>query len=104
MDNNIFTSIQNDIKELKSLLVNQSTYTTTKEYLSADEAADFLSIQKSYLYKLVHQGVIGRHKPFGKLLYFKIEDLKTFIESGKIKSRTEIEREADLYLLKSKHK
>ena len=99
----LLASLFSEFREVKNYLQANTTSYSDKEYLTATEAAAFLNIQISYLYKLVHNGAIPRYKPFGKLLFFKLDDLKKFIENGRVKSMDEIEQEADLYLLKSKH-
>lgn len=50
-----------------------------KTILSTEEAAEFLGIKPSYLYKLTSCKKIRYFKPQGKLLYFKKEDLETFL-------------------------
>ena len=50
-----------------------------KAILSADEAASFLGIKPSYLYKLTSERKILHFKPMGKLLYFRKQDLEDFL-------------------------
>jgi excisionase family DNA binding protein len=49
--------------------------------LGVDEAADFLNISTSYLYKLTANGEITHYKP-GKRLVFLESDLLAFIEEN----------------------
>ena len=43
--------------------------------LTVREAAKYMGVSRSYLYKLTSQGAIPFYKPNGKLIYFKREDL-----------------------------
>ncbi len=42
-----------------------------KEILTIEEAAEFLSVSKSYLYKQTSAQAIPHYKPTGKRCYFK---------------------------------
>jgi len=57
------------------------------------EASYYLDLQKSYVYRLVHLKKIKHYKPGGKKIYFKKEDLDSYILSGEVKTETEIENE-----------
>ena len=59
-------SIEQRIEELESLVY------ASKNVLSFDEASKFLSLSKSYLYKLTSAGLIPHYKPQGKMIYFEI--------------------------------
>ncbi|HTN06070.1 helix-turn-helix domain-containing protein [Agriterribacter sp.] len=67
---------------LKELNKNLSL---TKKVLTLQEATDFLTISKSYLYKLVHWGLVRYSKPNGKLLYFDREHLEEWALSNRSK-------------------
>lgn len=45
------------------------------QLLRINEAAEFLKVSKSYLYKLTSLQLIPFYKPSGKLIYFKKQDL-----------------------------
>lgn len=51
--------------------------------LNLVEAAKYLSISQSHLYKLTSQRKIIFHKPNGKYLYFFKEELDEWVRSGK---------------------
>lgn len=61
-----------------------------KEYLSTKEACELLNISKSQLYKLTSSKEIPYYKPTGKLLYFKYEELMTWISKSRICSVSEV--------------
>jgi len=64
----------NEIKEnLENKVFDQ------KEILNLSEAASFLRIAKSTLYKLTHKKLIPFYKPTGKLILFKKQELVAWI-------------------------
>lgn len=75
--------------------MNAPTY---QKPLNVEEAADFLDLSKSHLYKLTSKGEIPHYKPTGKRLYFLIEDLLDYLKSGRVKTTDEIEAEASRYI------
>jgi excisionase family DNA binding protein len=54
---------------------SQQVTEPAKELLSLSEAAAFLGITKSTLYKKTHRKEIPFYKPTGKLIYFLRQDL-----------------------------
>ena len=51
----------------------------TQKALSVDEAAAFTGLSKNYIYKLIHERKIPFFKPLGGRVFFKQEDLESFI-------------------------
>lgn len=68
---------------------SSGTLNSVKEYFSAKEAAIYLGISISTLYKLVHERKVPHYKPSGKLLRFSKTDLKNFISANRIPARSE---------------
>ena len=66
-----------EIMELKKML--QSMFILQKEQLTLEEAALYLGISKSTLYKLSHTKSIPFYKPGNKLIYFKRADLDNWV-------------------------
>ena len=62
--------------------------------LSLDEAAVYLGISKSFLYRLTSTGAIPYYKPAGKKIYFSKSDLDGYILRNRRKGANEIEAEA----------
>jgi len=56
--------------------VTANTIFCTKEVLTSDEAARYMGISKSYLYKLTMRGEIPHFKPMGKMCYFNRVELE----------------------------
>jgi excisionase family DNA binding protein len=72
-----------------------------KEVLNFNEAAIYLEVSHSHLYKLTSTGKIPSYKPNGKKLYFNREELNTWLLSNRQASTAEIEEEAQSFQLKS---
>lgn len=71
----------------------------TKEILTAEETARYLGITKSHLYKLTSAGKIPYYKPSGKLCYFKRTEIEQWLQTARIASSDEIDRQAQSYLM-----
>ena len=94
-------SIHDEIQSfLKSL--NQKTI---PERLSLVEAAQYLGVSKSQMYKLTHTRAIPFNK-FGKRVIFYTRELDEWIKQNslRVKTREEIEREASTYILSGARK
>lgn len=70
-----------------------------KPVLSLPETAIFCGLEDSYVYKLTHLKEIPHYNPRGKLLYFNREELIPWLLRNKIKTREEIEIEANNFIL-----
>lgn len=85
---------------------NQSTSvlptSLLKEILTIEEAAEFLSVSKSYLYKQTSAQAIPHYKPTGKRCYFKRSELEAWILAGRISTKSEIVQRANAYCLKTR--
>lgn len=73
-----------------------------KEILTIEEAAEFLSVSKSYLYKQTSAQAIPDYKPTGKRCYFKRSELEEWILAGRIYTKSEIAQRANAYCLKTR--
>lgn len=71
----------------------------TKNVLSFEEASRFLNLSKSYLYKLTSGNLIPHYKPQGKMLYFERAELEAWLRRNPVKTQTQIEAEAQKYVL-----
>ncbi|PKP12059.1 MAG: DNA-binding protein [Bacteroidetes bacterium HGW-Bacteroidetes-4] len=90
--------ILKEIHELKQLIVEQNIL--KKEVLNFNEAAQYLEVSSSHLYKLTSSGNIPAYKPNGKKLYFNRKELDSWLLSNKQESHDEIEHQASEYLMK----
>ena len=67
---------------------------SAKEVLNLEEAASFLGIAKSTLYKMTHENRIPFYKPAGKLIYFEKSVLLDWIRSNRVMSEAELQEAA----------
>ncbi len=67
--------------------------------LTTTEAAQYLGVKPSYLYKMMMRRAIPYYKPGGKLCFFSRKDLDAWLTSIRIKSQSEIESEAARYIV-----
>ena len=84
----------------RSEIVNEITTNITnlyKEVLTADEAARYLGVSKSYLYKLTMRQLIPHYKPTGKLCYFNRAELERWLQNNKIATSEELSSFAQRY-------
>jgi excisionase family DNA binding protein len=71
------TAIENQIRFL-----HQTQNRPEPDFLSVDQAADFLNLSKGTIYKKVSLGELPFYKS-GKKLHFKKSELSKIVESGK---------------------
>lgn len=86
------------LESIERMLIEQNML--KKEVLNFNEAAIYLEVSHSHLYKLTSLGVIPAYKPNGKKLYFNRRELDAWLLSNKQASTSEIELEANDYLMK----
>jgi excisionase family DNA binding protein len=66
--------------------------------LSVTEAAVYTGLSKAYLYKLIHLKKIPYYKPTGGKVFFKQEELDTFIYRGRVSADYELREQAEQLL------
>lgn len=89
-------------EELKQVadLIMANTIFCTKEVLTSDEAAKYMGVSKSYLYKLTMRQQIPHFKPMGKMCYFNRLELEQWLQSNRVSTATEISQQAQDYCIK----
>lgn len=89
-------------EELKQIAdqVSANIIHCTKEVLTSEEAARYLGISKSYLYKLTMQQKIPHYKPLGKMCYFNRHELEAWLQTNRVATDEEINRDAQAYCMK----
>lgn len=65
-----------------------------KDVLTLEEAALFLGISKSSLYKMTHKNVLPFYRPNGKLIYFEKVELLKWMRQGRTMSEAETQEAA----------
>ena len=84
--------LQGRVKSLEQLL-HQG-----KDVLTLEEAAKFMGIARSSLYKMTHEQTIPFYKPNGKMVYFEKAELLTWIRRNAIASKAQVSEEANRIL------
>jgi excisionase family DNA binding protein len=74
---------------------------TAGQMLTTAEAAEYMGISLSSVYKLTSQRTLPVYKPNGKKVYLKREDIDRYLSSHRLCSAEEIEQEAINYVLKN---
>ena len=73
------------------------------EVFNLNQAAEYVSLSKSAIYKKTSERNIPHFKK-GKKLYFKRSELEEWLTENKICTNAEIEKEADSYILRKRRK
>ncbi len=81
--------LQGRVKSLEQLL-HQG-----KDVLTLEEAAKFMGIARSSLYKMTHEQTIPFYKPNGKMIFFEKSDLLAWVRKNRVASEAEISEEAE---------
>ncbi|MBR5688182.1 MAG: helix-turn-helix domain-containing protein [Prevotella sp.] len=88
-----------DIKVLADEIAANTIF-TTKEVLTSDEAARYMGISKSYLYKLTMRQKIPHYKPMGKMCYFNRLELEKWLQGNRVATDEELSQQAEAYCMK----
>lgn len=83
-------------------LVTANIIFCTKEVLTSEEAAKYMGISRSYLYKLTMTGEIPHYKPMGKMCYFNRSELEQWLQSNRYATRDEVSQKATTYCMREK--
>ena len=73
--------------------------TPKKEMLTTQQAAEYLGLKVSYLYKLMMNRAIAYYKPNGKVCYFDTDDLDVWKCSNRICTQAELDSQAQFYMV-----
>ena len=93
---NRLDSIESLLKELKSQPVKAAD-STAFEIMNINQAAEYIGIAKSTMYKFTSCRMIPHFKQ-GKKIYFKKSELDEWITKNKVMTREEIEIKAATYV------
>lgn len=86
-------------KEYATTVADRVAY-ATKEVLTSAEAAKYMGISMSYLYKLTMRQQIPHYKPMGKMCYFNRHELEEWLQSNRVSTDNELKEWAQAYCLK----
>lgn len=87
------------LKQMADLVADKTIF-CTKEVLTSEEAAKYMGISRSYLYKLTMRKEIPHYKPMGKVVYFNRVELEQWLQSNRASTITEISQKAKAYCMK----
>lgn len=92
MDNILekLNAIERKIEELAAL---------NKDVLNFKEAARYLDVSRSHLYKLTYRKEIPHFKPRGKQVFFERKELDQWLLQNRQKTKAEIEQSAIDYVV-----
>jgi DNA binding domain, excisionase family len=68
-----------------------------KDVLTSEEAAKYMGVSMSYLYKLTAEQRVPHYKPNGKIMYFNRRELEQWLQSNRIATMDEIAAKAQGY-------
>lgn len=82
-------------------LITANIIGTQKEVLTTDEAAKYLGVSKSCLYKWTMGRVIPHYKsPTGKVCYFNRLEIEAWMQSCRVATAEEISQQAQAISIK----
>lgn len=83
-------------------MVATQTIICTKEVLTSDEAARYMGIKVSYLYKLTSSKAIPHYKPNGKNCFFKRAELEAWLTANPVATAADLTAAAQAYCMTKK--
>jgi excisionase family DNA binding protein len=78
-------------KQVSDLIKLQRKEISGYDYINSNELAELLGESIKTIYARVHKREIPYYKPGGKLLLFKLSEIKDWVKSGKHESIEELE-------------
>jgi excisionase family DNA binding protein len=88
--------MEEDLRKVADL-ITANIISTTKAVLTADEAARYMGISKSTLYKMTMRKQIPHSKPNGKMCYFLRTELEAWLMSNRVATIDELQERAQAY-------
>ena len=89
--------MNNNELQMLADMISANISLNTKEVLTADEAAKYMGVSRSYLYKLTMQQKIPYSKPLGKMCYFNRVELETWLLRNRVATADELKDRAQAY-------
>lgn len=86
-------------------LITANIISTQKEVLTSDEAAKYLGVSKSCLYKWTMSRQIPHYKsPTGKMCFFNRKEIEAWMQSNRVQTDDELEQQAQAIIRKGGQK
>lgn len=92
------------IDSIQKLLLERDKQQSQKQsniFLTVQQAAEFLNLSKATIYSKCSRSELP-HMKRGKRLYFSQTELDKYLKSGRVKTISEIQNEADQFLSSKK--
>jgi excisionase family DNA binding protein len=96
------TEINNKLEGIFNVLREKSSQ--QREILNIQQAAEYLSLSRSHLYKLTCNHLIPFYKPTGKKIFFKKIDLDSWMLRNRHATTEEIETASANHLISKPRK
>lgn len=93
---NLIISIMTNKTKTKAEPMADNTL-CTKEVLTSQEAANYMGVSMSYLYKLTMKREIPHYKPCGKMCYFNRVELEAWLQRNRVATNEELNQKAQTY-------
>ncbi len=84
-----------------ALTISTSIALCHKEVLTLDEAARYMGVAKSYLYKLTSARQIPHYKPNGKNCFFRRSELEDWLTENRVATNADLDDKAQAYCLRN---
>ena len=83
---------------VRRIIVLENVLCLDKEVLTLEEAALFMGISRSTLYKMTHKNVISFFRSNGKLIYFEKSELLAWMRKNRVSTNEEVSANARVVL------
>lgn len=90
---------QEELKTIAEYVSTNIAY-SNKEVLTAKEAAAYMGVTLSCLYRWTMERVVPHYKPNGKMCYFNRLELEQWLMSNRVETNDEINQKAQTYYTK----
>lgn len=92
------TDLHQQVEELKERMkAMENILDNGKEILTVEEAAKFMGIARSSLYKMTSDQLIPFYRPNGKMIYFEKSEILAWIRRNHQSSKAEIQEAAIMH-------
>ena len=92
-------TMEQDFQKVADLITAKVSL-NTKEVLTTDEAASYMGVSKSYLYKLTMEKRIPHYKPMGKMCFFNRKEMEMWLQANRVATDEELSQDAQAYCIK----
>ena len=90
-------TLQTDQLQAMAEIIANRVALNTKEVLTFKEACTYTGLSTSALYKKTMEGDVPHYKPFGKLNYFKRDELDQWLMQNRCSTQAELADKAQHY-------